>query len=358
MTARRAWIESPGYDLPLIALAPLIGLGICAFALGIGEQRLVSLYFVELNFFLLGMPHYLSTYAFALDDSNRDHYAGRKLAFIAGPVILVMLLLASMALHLYHLVAVLIDAYNVFHVSRQSAGILSVYRHRSGGNNLAEKMPANVALIFGAAGMYLTAVGRHRSTVLVFGEWTSTITGVIAPATLTVALIGALVLAWRMKQRGAAGIEWLFLASSIILFTPYLILSDFTLATSALLAGHYIQYLSLLWLINRRKYAGAGGSVLQRSLAFVSRSKTALATLLVSLAIVPLAIDRVVHRFEWNAFHTVWLYVTVLLHYYYDGLFWAFRDPHVRQSLGPFLVRWDNDGGAAPPAAVPVAATR
>ena len=27
------------------------------------------------------------------------------------------------------------------------------------------------------------------------------------------------------------------------------------------------------------------------------------------------------------------------VHFYLDGLFWAFRDPHVRRSLGPYLMQ-------------------
>jgi hypothetical protein len=36
------------------------------------------------------------------------------------------------------------------------------------------------------------------------------------------------------------------------------------------------------------------------------------------------------------------------VHFYVDGLFWAFRDPHVRRSIGPYLV----EGAPATPAAL------
>jgi membrane protein required for beta-lactamase induction len=38
----------------------------------------------------------------------------------------------------------------------------------------------------------------------------------------------------------------------------------------------------------------------------------------------------------------------VLLHFYLDGVFWAFRKPEVRKSLGPYLMGWRNPGAQAP----------
>ena len=144
--ARRVWIQSPAYDLPLISLAPLIGLLICAFAIAVGESRLLSWGFVEANFFVLGMPHYLSSYTFYLGEENQREYSKRKLAFVFGPVIVLAVMLGSYALHLYYFDAVVVATWNVFHVARQSAGILSVYRHRAGGVDAREKMPAMLAL--------------------------------------------------------------------------------------------------------------------------------------------------------------------------------------------------------------------
>jgi hypothetical protein len=37
----------------------------------------------------------------------------------------------------------------------------------------------------------------------------------------------------------------------------------------------------------------------------------------------------------------------VLLHFYLDGVFWAFRKPYVRESLGPYLVLPDRRLAAA-----------
>ena len=94
----------------------------------------------------------------------------------------------------------------------------------------------------------------------------------------------------------------------------------------------------MLWLINRRKYTQRFGSIAQKTLHSVARRPAIVVAVLLSFAIVPFAFDRVLHFENWMAFHTVWLNAIVLLHFYLDGLFWAFKDPYTRQSLGPFLV--------------------
>ena len=338
MTARNSWIQSAAYDLPLIALAPLVGLMICGVAAVVGEQVLMSAFVVEAGFFLFGMPHYLSTYSFFFDDSNLTHYATRKFAFVVGPVLIVLALVGAAALHLFFFIAVVVDVWNAVHVSRQSNGILSIYRHRSGGNHPGERAPANFLLVGSALGMFLLSFGRQPLATQFLGAPARPLTAVLGTIFLAGAAVAFVWLVRSMRRRAAPASEWIFLVSSLALFTPYLLLQNMTLAGSALLIGHYVQYLSLLWLINRRKYVRKEGSALQRGLVTLSRSAPLLLGALAALALIPFALDRVIHKFQWNAVHMLWLNAVVLLHFYFDGLMWAFRDPHVRQSLAPFVL--------------------
>ena len=337
----RVWIQSPAYDLPLIALAPLIGILISIVARTLGEGRLMALGFVEANFFVLGMPHYLSTYSFYLGQENQRHVMDKKLAFIFGPLIVGGAMLGSYALGLYFFVAILVDSWNTYHVSRQSVGILSVYRHRGGGDNRQEKGPALWMLVGSAVGLFTIALERQPVMRKIAAPVLPFLVNVVGPLLLIVAAFAAFRLIRLMRARSAGAAEWVFLASSLLLFVPYLLVHDFTLATSALLAGHYVQYLGLLWLLNRRKYAAAKGPLSQRILAVISRNRAVLASVLIGLVAVPFALDRYVHHRNWNAFHTVWLNGVVLLHFYLDGVFWAFKDPYTRRSLGPYLVSYD-----------------
>jgi hypothetical protein len=206
----------------------------------------------------LGLPHYVSSYAFYLDSTNRSYYRTRRAAFYLGPVLVVALLVLSLLAHLAWLVAAAVVLWNVYHVARQNHGILSLYRRLAGGDARREGGVANLALLGLAAGMF-AVLGRRDPNVqrllafvppalLEISPW-----GLLLAGTIALMLLGT-----RMGARQAApgAGEWAFLACAVALFAPYLLVSDPVVANMAMLTGHYVQYLALVWLLNRRRYAG------------------------------------------------------------------------------------------------------
>lgn len=337
---RRGWIASPGYDLGLITIAPLLGLLVVVGAWLTSERALVESHFVEIAFFLVGMPHYLSTYTFFLGDENREHYSRRRFAFFAGPVLVIALLTISLAAHFYRLVTLVVDTWNVFHVCRQSAGILSIYRHMNGGDNSAEKTPANLAILLISGSLYCLTVDRQDSLSYVFALFPVDISPFVSPVLMVSGGCALLVLLIRMRRRltRVSISESLFLGTSIALFAPYIFLQTRPLASSAMLIGHYVQYMGVLWLLNHRKYGSPAGSVWQRGLAIVSEKPLTIVISLVAIGCAMFVIDRGVHYYSADALHTWWLNAVVLLHFYFDGLFWAFKDGYVRKSVGPYFL--------------------
>jgi hypothetical protein len=334
----RGWIESRPYDLGLLSLSPLLGIVICGAYLAFGIPALAI---SATSLFVLGMPHYFSTYAFLFDDANARYYESRKAAFFLGPFVVMAFLTGSLLLHFYWLVAVVVDLWNVFHVSRQSAGILSIYRHLGGGDNRREKVPANFAIIGTSAGLYAVFLAEQPSFHHYLVRF-PLFERLLGPALLTVALFALFVLAWSMGRRagGAAWPEVLFLVSSLLLFLPYILIDSRSTASSAMLAGHYVQYLGLLWLLNHRKYgAEPSGSKKQQFLSRASHSPSSILLLLVGIVAASIAVDRVVHFVNAVAFHTWVLNLVVLMHFYLDGLFWSFKRPEVRNSIAPYLIQ-------------------
>jgi hypothetical protein len=158
--------------------------------------------------------------------------------------------------------------------------------------------------------------------------------------TLPVAASALGVLGYRMLQR-AQGIslpEGAFLATSLLLFHPYLWVADAGLATMGMLVGHFIQYLAIVWLLNHRKYTTAAGSTAQRVLAHMSANPRTVAATVVGIGFAIFLGERatawlgapMVYIIAWNALS--------LIHFYLDGLVWAFRNPFVRNSIGPYLM--------------------
>ncbi|HEX6736941.1 MAG TPA: hypothetical protein VF310_01580, partial [Vicinamibacteria bacterium] len=133
--------------------------------------------------------------------------------------------------------------------------------------------------------------------------------------------------------------ELMAMAMGLALFHPYVWLPDSQSATYAMLLPHYLQYLGLVWLVHRRKLGAGGGSAPQRALGRLSRNLPLLVTVLGAAGLAFFASKELLARVgHIEVFEAAYL-LLAFVHFYLDGLFWAFRDPHVRQSLGPYLVQ-------------------
>jgi hypothetical protein len=124
--------------------------------------------------------------------------------------------------------------------------------------------------------------------------------------------------------------EMMFLGTSLLLFHPYLWIADSNMATLGMLLGHFIQYLAIVWLVHRRKFAAlaARGSLPLLLVVLVSIGGLAL-TFNVGSRLLDVVPAQVLYS---GGFLSI-----ALVHFYLDGLFWAMRRPEVRRSLSPYL---------------------
>jgi hypothetical protein len=231
-------------------------------------------------------------------------------------------------------IIVLIFFWNAYHVSRQSCGILSIYRHRAGVLDPRQKGINNAAIITTNMAMALSHTewypALHR-----FLSIPSPAAPLILWQVVTIAAAVSLIrLGSSFYRRHRAGnaprpIELSFLLSSLFLFHPYLWVRDANLATLGMLFGHFIQYLGIVWLLNNRKLADGGGSFSQRCLSRLWRDPKVLLPIFVMAGLVFLLLQLKVMAVSLTL---------VLLHFYLDGLFWAFKQPQVRKAMAPYLV--------------------
>jgi len=330
----RGWIQSPAFDLALFTLAPLAGLAIVLANLVPGGYRLG----IAATFFV-AIPHYMSSFTFYLGDGNLQYYRTRRLAFFGGPILIFAAVLVLRALGHHGPVQVAMFVWNVWHVSLQSAGILTIYRRLNAGP-LGERPVAHLAILSVSAAMTFWHVDRFAPLYEPLARVHPLLPWALPAVALPVAATSLGVLAWRLARRarpiGLA--EGAFLLTSLVLFHPYLWVEDSNLATFAMLMGHFIQYLAIVWLLNRRKYAGSAGSPRERALAWISARPVPLFGTLFLVGMGFYAADRITTAFGLGmAYIVVWNAMT-LVHFYVDGLVWAFRTPHVRESIGPFLM--------------------
>ena len=334
------WIESAAFDLPFFILAPLVTLPIAA-------ASLAGVHVIPVLGFVLAFAHYLSTFAFFLWDENRERHRARWLAFFGGPALIAAVFFWLVAFRVPLAIQFVIFFWNVFHVSRQSSGILSLYRHRAGVYDPRQKGVANAAVLAANLWFALWNVETHQEVFRVFNALDPRMTralwlaaGAVA-VLLTARLAAALV---RRAQEGSApgAAELLIVGTAFALFHPYLWLPDSGGATFAMLLPHYLQYLGMVWLLHRRKFRQDAGSLPQRLLARVSASTLLLAGLLALLTLTVLAVKLTLGRAGYAEHFESFYLLLALVHFYLDGLFWAFRDPHVRRTMAPYLT-----GGAS-----------
>jgi hypothetical protein len=335
--SRNVWIQSAAFDSCCFLLSPLAGL-----ALILGDRWLPvreSTLLILAAFYFIGIPHYLSTLTFYLGDDNLRQYRARPLAFFAGP----LLILASVTglwwgLHWHPLIKAGLYTWNIYHVSRQSAGILNIYRQLNGGPR-TERTLALIAILSSTAAMALWPVHGHPSLVLMLAKVHPLFLFALDRLCLSVAVVSCTVLSWQIARRATRVSlpEFGFLLTSIGLGVPYLLVDNLMLATLAMLMGHFIQYLALVWLLHRRKYAAAQGSSRQRLLGLISRRPLLLSAFLVVSGALFWLGDRTSASAEAKNLYACLLISANFIHFYLDGLIWAFRRHTVRDSISPYL---------------------
>jgi hypothetical protein len=329
-----AWISSPAFDLGLFVLSPLSGLAVVLATQHLAVGRLV----VAAATFLVAIPHYLSTVTFYMGDDTRAHYLSRRAAFVAGPALILGAVLALRLSGFYAPVLCAMFLWNIYHVALQSAGILSLYRRLNGGPE-AEKGPAHLAILSVNAAMALFYVDRfeplHHALALVGPGVPSLVSR--AAAGLAVLCLARLALVLARRASPLSRPEGAFLATSLLLFHPYLWVRDSALATFGMLMGHFVQYLAVVWLLHGRKYAGRPGSKAQRALGSLGSSTPLLLLALASSGAAIYVFEKVARGAGAPEVYLVFWNALTLVHFYLDGLIWAFRNPFVRESIGAYL---------------------
>src|SRR5580693_6906272 len=139
---KRGWIQSSQFDLSLFTLSPLVGLLVILPVLV--SPKGMHVYIAAT--YLIAIPHYVSSFSFYLGDENLVHYRTRRFAFFAGPVLIFIVVMALRLTKIDAAVQSTLYVWNVYHVSLQSAGILSLYRRLNHGS-LSEARYARLAIL-------------------------------------------------------------------------------------------------------------------------------------------------------------------------------------------------------------------
>lgn len=328
------WIHSPAFDLGLFVLSPISGLLVILASQHLTHGR----YVMAAAVYLVAIPHYLSTFTFYMGDDTRAHYLSRQAAFVLGPVVILGAVLSLRLSGWYAPVLCAMFLWNIYHVALQSAGILSLYRRLNDGPE-TEKVPAHLAILSVNAAMAFSHIDRFPPLFQALQGLGPAVPEMVSRASLILAVgsLARLAFVLARRRRPLAVPEAVFLATSLLLFHPYLWVQDSNLATFGMLMGHFVQYLAIVWLLHRRKYDGRSGSPAQRVLGRLGQSLPLLLGALAASGTLIYVLEKTARGAGAPEAYLIFWNALTLVHFYLDGLIWAFRNPFVRASIGAYL---------------------
>lgn len=331
----RAWIASPLFDLIFFIGSPLVIMPMVIAAMTISPK-------FALLFFFLAFPHYASTFSFFFWDEYKPRHRARWIAFFAGPVLIAAAYFAFFYFAIPRIIQILLFVWNMWHVARQSGGILSVYRHRAGVFDPLQKTATNYAIL--ACNFFLAFwnIETHPEFGPFLRELSPALPLIVKTSLGVIALACVARLGYALTRRVRAGqpllmSEVAFLVTSIAIFHPFLWMRNSAVSTAVMLLPHYVQYLGLVWLLHRRRFRTAEGSASQQMLTKISSKTPLLLLLLFSIGFASAASAIVLRRVGQDVIFESLYLLLAFEHFYLDGLFWAFRDPSVRKSIAPYL---------------------
>src|SRR5215475_10912296 len=229
------WIASPAFDLLFFILSPLAGL-VLLFASPVEGSNIITIAAAT----LIGGPHYLATYSFYFWDDTAAYHRRRWVAYFVVPILIILAVGVIAWFKVPVVIIVVIYFWNAYHVARQSCGIQSIYRHRAGAFDPRLKTVTNAAIISTSLAMAVAHLDWYPALHAFLSKLSPYLPDLLSNGALFVAVVSIVRLAIAMLQRHRQGpsfraAELAFLATSLLLFHPYLWVRDVNLATLGML---------------------------------------------------------------------------------------------------------------------------
>lgn len=326
MTSNSQLILNNRFDLSLVYLPlwfPII------YLLTITNVPSIALLCFVFSLFLFAETHFASTWLFFFDVQNKYWIKKNIYKLIVLPIYCVF---AIVGIWFFNPQVILLLHYlaSGYHVTKQSLGISKLPKKT--GNDL------RLIIYFFSFGFLATGLVKPGIFHNLFLE-----NKLIFNSFLVILFIIYLSLVFlSSKIKFIENINYVSsLITGIIIYLPILFFKDLSTATAIGVGMHWIQYISIIGLIYFRKtsinYKNIKGLI--NSFEFKSRLIFILGYALLMTIFAFIGVTSANN--SKNVFNYFYLIPIIfqLYHFYIDGFIWKFSDPHIRNSIGSFLLK-------------------
>ena len=295
-----------------------------------------GLFLVYFTFFVFGEIHFGITWLFIFDKKNREFIKKNKFYSTTIPILLVLFFTICWFFVSEMIAFFLSTLFNLFHVTRQSAGITKIYKSKDITGDIGLNLVYINSFLCLFYGFCKYIIIKDDLFLLNIIFWM--VLGVLL-LTITFCII--------ILKRKEVDLNFSFsVLTGSILYAPFLINDINAIHAGAIGIGmHYIQYITFQSLIYSRK----SHSNQTENNGIFEKLANNLNYFLIYLIIyvlimgVLLYLGRDLTQTSSNFFDNKFNYLFFLpfimhnLHFYSDMFIWRFSNPHVRENIGKYL---------------------
>jgi hypothetical protein len=337
------WVINKKFDLVFFIGSMLLGLMYFVLLIFLPEQAFLI---TAIVWVLFAQTHFGSTWFIYADKRNRDYFRAHPLVYYILPLLIFAAVL-GLGYAKQTLLVVLISIASIYHVTRQSYGILQLYRaHNKEFDVLGKRTEAaglfSWTLFFGTFGaLRIPDFRAIFGPVLPLAEVGVYVLGAVALVTLV------MMIAQFVKRPQNSLPKNLFLLNAILMYAPYLYASvilvdiyQMEIATLTSLTTHYMQYMGIVWLLNINKYQGDTQYAAENP--FMHKLTKHIPSILIAI----IAYALLMAFFRWGIPESKTLLLKIIpnivlaftaVHFFIDSFIWRFRNPFYKETALPFV---------------------
>lgn len=338
-SAVRPWLIGPIQDLSLIVATPVLIVPLAWLIQTAGSDAIFVLIVAAFGQVGHNLPGLIRAYG------DRELFQRYRTRFVVAPMLLgiVCILCAFQNLHVLILASVM---WAIWHALMQTYGFVRIYASRTAGTQQTDRWLDFLMCIAWFPGALLL---NPRPCLLMMDRWYRS-GGLPVPAaaletlqstwwTMLIVVSGL----WGVRQLQtiwqhgiAAGLKTLLMGISVSFYWyAYGGASNILVGGAMFEVFHDVQYLTIVWLFNRKRVEQSPqvGSFL----SFLFRRSGALVGLYIGLVFTFGSVKFIEHAMASGTARDILIALLAtsgLLHYYYDGFIWKIRDSKTSETLG------------------------